>query len=82
MLELIQVKKDYGDNRVLDIRYFHLESGIYWLQGPNGAGKTTLLRVIAGILLYGTAFLLSSHQEMLLPELRRMRIVDHSIGLI
>src|ERR1700743_3255687 len=50
MLELIQVKKDYGANRVLDIPYFHLESGIYWLQGPNGAGKTTLLRVIAGIL--------------------------------
>jgi ABC-2 type transport system ATP-binding protein len=206
MLELIQVKKDYGANRVLDIPYFHLESGIYWLQGPNGAGKTTLLRVIAGILtckgdirvqgrslrkdpvdyrrlvnwgdaeplypgflngielvsfysrilgadksqmeklcdllgigswlgaraavwssgmtkkislllamlgrpalilldepfitlddagnrglttlineyhkLYGTAFLLSSHQEMLLPELSRMRIIDHSIGLI
>lgn len=32
--------------------------------------------------LYGTAFLLSSHQEMLLPELCRMEIIDHSIRLI
>jgi ABC-2 type transport system ATP-binding protein len=50
MLEFIEVKKDYGALRVLDIPHFRLDEAIYWLQGPNGAGKTTLLRIIAGIL--------------------------------
>ena len=49
MLEFVQVQKDYGARRVLDIPHFRLENGLYWLQGPNGAGKTTLLRIIAGI---------------------------------
>src|SRR6201992_3474490 len=50
MLELIEIQKSYGATLVLDISYFQLENGLYWLQGPNGAGKTTLLRIIAGIL--------------------------------
>jgi len=49
MLEFIQVQKNYGAQRVLDIPHFRLPNGLYWLQGPNGAGKTTLLRIIAGI---------------------------------
>ena len=49
MLEFIQVQKNYGAQRVLDIPHFRLPNGLNWLQGPNGAGKTTLLRIIAGI---------------------------------
>jgi ABC-2 type transport system ATP-binding protein len=50
MLQLLEVKKAYGSNQVLDIPFLELDTGIYWLQGVNGSGKTTLLRVIAGIL--------------------------------
>jgi ABC-2 type transport system ATP-binding protein len=32
--------------------------------------------------LYGTAFLLSSHQDVLLPKLRRIQIIDQDIRLI
>ena len=61
MLEFTDVQKNYGALRVLDIPYFKLETGLYWLQGPNGAGKTTLLRIIAGILRFKGEISLQGH---------------------
>ena len=50
MLELYQVQKSYGGEKILDIADLQLPAGIYWLQGANGSGKTTLLRLLAGLL--------------------------------
>ena len=50
MLELYQVQKSYGGEKILDIPDLQLSAGIYWLQGANGSGKTTLLRLLAGLL--------------------------------
>jgi ABC-2 type transport system ATP-binding protein len=50
MLELCQVQKSYGGEKILDIPDLQLSAGIYWLQGANGSGKTTLLRLLAGLL--------------------------------
>jgi len=50
MLELSQVQKSYGGEKILDIPSLQFSEGIYWLQGANGSGKTTLLRLLAGLL--------------------------------
>jgi ABC-2 type transport system ATP-binding protein len=50
MLELFEVQKSYGGEKILDIPELQLQAGIYWLQGANGAGKTTLIRLLAGLL--------------------------------
>lgn len=50
MLELRNISKSYGGNKVLD--NFSLtfpNSGTVALLGPSGCGKTTLLRLIAGL---------------------------------
>ncbi len=50
MIQLIQVKKKFGDKLILDIPACSLEDGIYWIQGINGSGKTTLLKILSGII--------------------------------
>ncbi len=50
MLELCQVQKSYGGEKILDIPDLQLSEGVYWLRGVNGSGKTTLLRLLAGLL--------------------------------
>ncbi|MDA9835471.1 ATP-binding cassette domain-containing protein [Flavobacteriales bacterium] len=49
-LELVEVRKQYGDHTALDGVSIHVpKSSIFGLLGPNGAGKTTLIRMVAGI---------------------------------
>ncbi|SEW51437.1 ABC transporter ATP-binding protein [Chitinophaga arvensicola] len=50
MLQMINVRKLYHKQVILDIPSFQLESGIFWLKGANGSGKTTLLKIIAGLI--------------------------------
>lgn len=49
-IEFHQVKKSYGEKRVVDGLSFHVNRGeCFGLLGPNGAGKTTTLRMLLGI---------------------------------
>jgi len=51
LVELQQINKAFGGQRVLDNISLQLERGaITTLIGPNGAGKSTLVRVILGLL--------------------------------
>jgi ABC-2 type transport system ATP-binding protein len=48
MLQVLNLKKDFGSLKAVDGLNFILESGhIYAFVGPNGAGKTTTMRMIA-----------------------------------
>lgn len=47
MLEIKNLKKNYGKLTVLEHVDLTLENGIYGLLAPNGAGKTTLLKILA-----------------------------------
>ncbi len=50
-LEVINLRKRYGDVEALKGVSFHVRPGeIYGLLGPNGAGKTTTVKNIVGIL--------------------------------
>lgn len=48
MLEILQLKKYYGNRVILDIPKLSITPGIYWVKGKNGSGKTTLLKIIGG----------------------------------
>jgi len=48
-IEVKNLSKSYGDQRVLDQVDLHVEKGeLFFLLGASGCGKTTLLRSIAG----------------------------------
>lgn len=52
MIEIKNISKTYGNNKVLDDLSVTIKDGmIYGLVGANGAGKSTLLRLINGIYL-------------------------------
>lgn len=46
ILEIIELKKDYGKIHALDALNLKLSEGIYGLLGPNGAGKSTLMNIL------------------------------------
>jgi ABC-2 type transport system ATP-binding protein len=50
MLQLLLVKKGYGDRMILSVPELNLSKGIYWLTGANGSGKTTLLKMVSGLI--------------------------------
>ncbi|ADO44802.1 ABC transporter related protein [Hydrogenobacter thermophilus TK-6] len=51
LLEVIDVRKSFGGNRVLEGVSFSVKGGeILGIIGPNGSGKTTLLNVISGLI--------------------------------
>jgi ABC-2 type transport system ATP-binding protein len=51
MIEVSQLRKEYGDLVAVDTISFTAETGaIFGLLGPNGAGKTTTIGCISGLL--------------------------------
>ncbi len=51
MIEVRDLKVDYGDIVAVDGLSFEVEKGeVYGLIGPNGAGKTTIIKAIATLL--------------------------------
>lgn len=49
-IKIENLKKQYGEKVVLDIKDLEIESGkITGITGPNGCGKTTILNIIGGI---------------------------------
>ncbi|MBU5427042.1 ABC transporter ATP-binding protein [Tissierella pigra] len=50
MIEVLDVRKDFGDFTALDDINIRIKKGtIHGIIGENGAGKTTLLQILAGI---------------------------------
>ncbi|MDD2492659.1 MAG: ATP-binding cassette domain-containing protein [Bacilli bacterium] len=53
VIQLANISKNYGNNKVLDDISLEFKKGtIYLLVGENGSGKTTILKVILGLITY------------------------------
>ncbi|MEM9328130.1 MAG: ABC transporter ATP-binding protein [Bacteroidota bacterium] len=76
MIELKQVRKSYGLNGVLDIEYFKLSTGIFWVSGKNGSGKSTLLKIMAGILAFEGDVLLDETLSVKRNPIKFRRLVN------
>jgi ABC-2 type transport system ATP-binding protein len=50
MLQLVNVRKFYNKQLVLEVPSLQLESGFFWVKGANGSGKTTFLKMTAGLI--------------------------------
>lgn len=50
MLELRNLKKNYGNKEALKGASVKFDKGIYGLLGPNGAGKSTMMNIITDVL--------------------------------
>lgn len=95
MLELIELKHNYGDVTALDGLSFVVQDGeMLGFVGPNGAGKTTAMRVILGLLEPSSGEVRWRGQEITeevrrrfgyMPEERglypKMRVKDHLVYL-
>lgn len=55
MVEVVNLKKKYGDRTVVDNLTFTVKKGErFGLLGPNGAGKSTVISCISGLLRYSS----------------------------
>jgi len=62
-IEINDLTKYYGENKVLDNISLQLEKGsVLSISGPSGAGKTTLLRCIAGLEKFSTGIIKLNNQ--------------------
>ena len=50
MIKILNLKKKYYEQAILDIPSAKLEENLIWLKGINGSGKTTLLKITGGII--------------------------------
>ncbi|MFM8913137.1 MAG: ATP-binding cassette domain-containing protein, partial [Flammeovirgaceae bacterium] len=50
MIQIRQLKKEYGTHCILDIDTLDVDKGLYWLKGANGSGKSTFLKILGGII--------------------------------
>lgn len=50
MINILNLKKNYGSSLVLDVPVLILEPNVYYIKGENGSGKSTFLKVLAGLI--------------------------------
>lgn len=82
-LEIKNLSKNYGSNKVLDNININLEKGKFLcLLGPSGSGKSTILHSIGGFINHeGEIFLDGENISNLEPNERKVSTVFQSLGL-
>ncbi len=84
VLEIIDLKKSFGDFKAVDGVNFQVEEGKFFsILGPSGCGKTTLLRMIAGFLEPTSGSILINGKEMIgvSPNKRPVNLVFQNLAL-
>lgn len=84
LLELTDLRYDWGDTPCLDLAAFSLEAGeSVFLAGASGSGKSTLINLIAGVLTpQGGTLRLLGHDLGQTPGAARDRLRADHIGLV
>ena len=76
MLELIDVRRRFGDAIALDGLTFIVPAGqVFGFLGPNGAGKTTAMRAVFGVTALDAGGLIHRRAIMRTGERVRLRQV-------
>ena len=84
VLEIVDLKKNFGDFKAVDGVNFQVEEGKFFsILGPSGCGKTTLLRMIAGFLEPTSGSILINSKEMVgvAPNKRPVNLVFQNLAL-
>ena len=78
MLEVRNLKKAYGDRKILDDVSFSTEKGrIYGFLGPNGTGKSTTMNLITGYLSPGGGDILINEISMIKNPARAKKHIGY-----
>ncbi|MDT7659989.1 MAG: simple sugar transport system ATP-binding protein, partial [Pseudonocardiales bacterium] len=78
VLEVRDISKSFGPNRVLRGVSFGVEKGeIYGLMGANGAGKSTLIKILSGAVAPDGGQVLLGGREVSFPD----PIAAHRLGV-
>ena len=82
LLEVQEISKSYGSQRVLDRLSFTADSGeVVGILGANGAGKTTLLRLVTRLLVPDSGTLLFDGHPLCQDDLAQIGYLPEERGL-
>lgn len=82
MLQVSELKKQYGQKKVVKNVSFRLKKGeAFGLLGPNGAGKSTTIAMICGLVSYDGGDIRWNDQPMTSSMKKKVGIVPQEIAL-
>lgn len=83
MIDLVNVRKSFGDLEVLKDINIHIEKKeIYGIIGQSGAGKSTLLRCINGLETYDSGTVTVDGQTVNASDKKALRQLRRKMGMI
>ena len=83
MIDLVNVRKSFGDLEVLkDINLHINEKEIYGIIGQSGAGKSTLLRCINGLETYDSGTITVGDKTVDVKDKKALRELRKNMGMI
>ena len=83
MIDLVNVRKNFGDLEVLKDINIHIDDGeIYGIIGQSGAGKSTLLRCINGLENYDSGTITVNGQLVDVNKKKELRQLQKTMGMI
>jgi len=82
MIDLVNVRKSFGDLEVLKDINIHINDGeIYGIIGQSGAGKSTLLRCINGLESYDSGSIIVDDKPVTSNK-KELRALRKDMGMI
>jgi D-methionine transport system ATP-binding protein len=83
MIDLVNVRKNFGDLEVLKDINIHINDGeIYGIIGQSGAGKSTLLRCINGLENFDSGSITVNGQAVNVKDKKALRQLQKTMGMI
>jgi len=83
MIEINNLCKSFGANRILDNINLYIEEGdVFGIVGHSGAGKSTLIRCLNGLERFDSGNLIVMGKELAALNSKEIRVLRKNIGMI